>query len=248
MRISLCMIVKDEEVNLAACLRPVVDLFEEIILVDTGSTDRTREIATDFGAKVFDFPWNDSFADARNESLRHATGDWIFWLDADDRLDVKTYHELMDLFHDLPAKDKVAYVMPCHCTGTEEMTCHVRLFRNQPDLFWCYRAHEQILPALEHLDTELIWTDITIEHTGYQDVVLYHSKLERNLRLLELDNQEYPCEPWILFNLAMTKRKLGCTEGTEEMLRQALHYSHPEDLLVPELHKLLVQEPRTVSK
>jgi tetratricopeptide (TPR) repeat protein len=86
-RVSLCMIVKDEEANLPACLESVAGLVQEIVIVDTGSRDGTRQVADRFGARVFDFPWVDSFAAARNESLRHATGDWILWLDADDRLD-----------------------------------------------------------------------------------------------------------------------------------------------------------------
>src|SRR6478736_10083902 len=85
-RVSLCMIVRNEEQNLAACLGPVVDLFDEIIIVDTGSHDKTKEIAKRFTLHVFDFTWCDDFSAARNESLDHATGDWIFWLDADDRV------------------------------------------------------------------------------------------------------------------------------------------------------------------
>jgi len=75
-RVSLTMIVKNEEATLPDCLRSVADLVDEIVVVDTGSSDRTKEIAASFGAKVIDFPWVDSFAAARNESLRHATGDW----------------------------------------------------------------------------------------------------------------------------------------------------------------------------
>jgi glycosyltransferase involved in cell wall biosynthesis len=86
-RVSLCLIAKDEEHNLPACLAPAVGLVEEIVVVDTGSTDATREVARRLGARVFDFPWCDSFAAARNETLRHAQGDWVLWLDADDRLD-----------------------------------------------------------------------------------------------------------------------------------------------------------------
>jgi glycosyltransferase involved in cell wall biosynthesis len=64
----------------------VADLVDEVIVVDTGSTDRTVAVAEQMGARVFHFPWVDNFAAARNESLRHATGEWIFWMDADDRL------------------------------------------------------------------------------------------------------------------------------------------------------------------
>src|SRR5579884_2195452 len=86
-RVSLCMIVRNEESNLPSCLELIREIVDEIIVVDTGSTDKTKEVAANLGAKVFDFPWKDSFASARNESLRHATGEWIFWMDADDRMD-----------------------------------------------------------------------------------------------------------------------------------------------------------------
>src|SRR5207245_5074676 len=121
-KVSLCMIVKNEEANLGACLASVADLVDEIILVDTGSTDKTKEIAAQFGARVFDFPWVDSFAAARNECLRHATGAWIFWLDADDRLDEDNRQRLRALFASLQ-DDTAAYsirslVLPEPGTGT----------------------------------------------------------------------------------------------------------------------------------
>ena len=84
--ISLCMIVKDEERVLADCLQSARPFFREMIVVDTGSTDRTKQIAREHGAQVYDFPWTDSFSEARNESLKYAAGKWLFWLDADDTL------------------------------------------------------------------------------------------------------------------------------------------------------------------
>jgi len=86
-KVSLTMIVRNEESNLRPCLESARGLFDETVVVDTGSTDRTGEIALEFGAKVFDFVWVDNFAAARNEALAHATGDYAFWLDADDLLD-----------------------------------------------------------------------------------------------------------------------------------------------------------------
>src|SRR5262249_45735035 len=97
-RVSLCLIVKDEEKNLPDCLGPARAAFDESVGADTGSPARTGEVAAGLGAKVVDFPWVDSFAAARNESLRHATGDWIFWLDADDRLDAENRRRLGELF------------------------------------------------------------------------------------------------------------------------------------------------------
>src|SRR5262245_11843004 len=101
-RVSLCMIVKDEAAHLPACLATVADLVDEVVVVDTGSADATRQLARAWGARVHDFPWCDDFAAARNESLRHATGEWIFWLDADDRVDEANRARLRALFAQLP--------------------------------------------------------------------------------------------------------------------------------------------------
>src|SRR5438552_17207038 len=108
------MIVRNEEANLPACLESVRGLFDEIIVVDTGSTDRTKEIAAEFGARVFDFVWVDSFAAARNECLRHATGKWIFWMDADDRLDEENRNRLRALFAGLK-DENAAYALTLLC-------------------------------------------------------------------------------------------------------------------------------------
>ncbi len=107
-RISLTMIVRNLEAHLPGCLESVADLVDEIVLVDAGSTDATKAVAAQFGGKVkiFDFPWCDDFAAARNESLRHATGDWALWLDANDRLDDINRQRLQKLLAGLPdAKD-----------------------------------------------------------------------------------------------------------------------------------------------
>ena len=84
--ISLCMIVKDEEKVLDTCLNSIHDLVDEIIIVDTGSTDKTKEIAQKYTDKIYDFKWVDDFAKARNYSFSKATKDYIMWLDADDYL------------------------------------------------------------------------------------------------------------------------------------------------------------------
>src|SRR6266508_4617767 len=85
-KISLCMIAKDEARFIEDCLRAVEGAVDEIVLVDTGSTDGTVDLARPFGVSIYEFPWCDDFAAARNESIRHATGDWILWLDADELL------------------------------------------------------------------------------------------------------------------------------------------------------------------
>ncbi|MGH9426892.1 MAG: glycosyltransferase family 2 protein, partial [Terriglobia bacterium] len=85
-KLSLCMIVKNEQRWLEDCLNSVKELVDEMIIVDTGSRDNTVEIAQRFGARLFDHPWSGDFSEARNHSLGSATGDWILVLDADEKL------------------------------------------------------------------------------------------------------------------------------------------------------------------
>jgi glycosyltransferase involved in cell wall biosynthesis len=213
-RVSLCLIVRNEEDNLAECLSGVAEIVDEVVIVDTGSTDGTKAIATRFGARVYDFPWVDSFAAARNESIRHATGDWIFWLDADDRLDPGDLAKLRTLFANLP-DENVAYAMKCVCLPEKGATAstivdHVRLFRNRPELRWEYRVHEQIImPALRRNGGSVRWTDMAIRHIGYQDAALRERKLERDLRLLRMEDVERPDDPFILFNLGSICQERG---------------------------------------
>jgi tetratricopeptide (TPR) repeat protein len=250
--VSLCLIAKNEEATLPNCLRPVAGLFKEVLVADTGSTDRTREIAAHFGARVIDFPWCDDFAAARNEALRHATGAWVFWLDADDRLDDGNRDMLAALFAGL-RDENAAYVMtsrsPSAVPGEEATDVgHVRLFRNCPDFRWRYRVHEQILPALVGAGTAIRRTDIVIEHTGYRDPGLRRRKLERNLRLLHLDHADHPDEPYILFNLGWSYLDLGRPAEALPFLRQSLEHCAPGVSIVRKLYALLAQAHRRLGQ
>jgi GT2 family glycosyltransferase/Flp pilus assembly protein TadD len=241
-RISLCMIVKNEEGNLADCLASVAGLVDEMVIVDTGSTDGTKAIASQFGARVFEFPWVDSFAAARNESLRHATGDWIFWLDADDRLDEANQDRLRRLFTSL-RDENAAYSMKCLCLAeagaAATVVDHVRLFRHRPDVLWQFRVHEQILPALRASGSDVRWSDVTIRHVGYQDPVLRRRKLERDIALLRLEDEERPDNPFTLFNLGSVYVELGRLAEAIPLLQRSLALSAPQDSIVRKLHALL---------
>ena len=95
--ISLCIITKNEEVFLEQCLNSVKDLVDEIIVVDTGSTDKTIEIARKFTYYIYDFKWCDDFSAARNESLKYATKDWILVLDADETISKQDHQKILQL-------------------------------------------------------------------------------------------------------------------------------------------------------
>ena len=215
-RVSLCMIVKNEENHLGDCLALVAKLFHEIIVVDTGSTDRTKELAVRHGAKVHDFAWVDSFAAARNESHRHATGDWILWLDADDRLDPENLQKLQQLLDNLPEENNT-YMMcqwsaPDPLTGSPLIVDQARLFRNLPQARWRYRVHEQIYLPLREAGAREVGTDIIIRHLGYQETALRLRKQDRNIRLLMMDLAENPRDSFVNFNLAFAYMDHGQAE------------------------------------
>ena len=199
------MIVKNEQAKLATCLGSAADLVNEIVVVDTGSTDRTKEIAAGFGARVIDFPWVDSFAAARNESIRPAAGQWIFWLDADEFLDETNRGRLREQLARL-GEENVAYMMrqmsqPGTGGGNAMVVDQARLFPNRPAIRWQYRVHEQITLAIERQGGKLQRSNVDIFHSGYQDQALRRRKNERNLRLLQFDYAANPKDPITLFHL-----------------------------------------------
>lgn len=151
-RHALSMIVRNEERNLGECLRTAADLFDEVVIADTGSTDQTRAIAASFGAKVVEFPWRDSFAAARNASLAAVTAPWVMWLDADDRLDEpnrQRLRALLDQLGDQPDAFAVRVRSAMDPARTVfRLLDQVRIFPNRPGVQWEYRVHEQILPAV----------------------------------------------------------------------------------------------------
>jgi glycosyltransferase involved in cell wall biosynthesis len=244
-RISLTMIVRNEEHHLPDCLASVVDLVDEVIIADTGSADRTRDVAARFGARVVEFPWADDFAAARNAALRHAAGAWVWWLDADDRLDADNRRQAAELFGRLGA-ERDAYAMKVRSRLNPAGTAfrfldQVRLFPNHPDVRWRYRVHEQIMPAVREHGGDLRWADVTIDHVGYQDRKARRGKLERNLRLLRRENADRPDDPYTLFNLGWTLLDLGKAGEAIGYLSRCLGRVRPTVSYVRKLYVLLLQ-------
>lgn len=177
--VSLCMIVKNEEDVLGRCLESAADLVDEIIIVDTGSTDRTREVAARFTDKIFDFPWEDDFSAARNESFSHASMDYCMWLDADDVLleeDRKaflTWKETLD-----PA---VSVVMAPYHTGFDEggrvtfSYYRERLVKNRAGMCWSGAVHEAVTPV-----GRVLYADFAVTHRKTRP-----SDPDRNLRIYQ---------------------------------------------------------------
>ncbi len=183
--VSLCMIVKNEAANLATCLASVGDLPGEIIIVDTGSTDQTVEIARSLGATVRHFPWINDFAAARNESIRDASGEWIFWMDADDRLSPENLNRLKQALVSGQADVYACQIVSAN-EGKQTGTEHWRLFRNHVGLRFERPLHETVLPLAAQLGLRLAVTNVIIDHTGYQiDADELKAKARRNLAIIQ---------------------------------------------------------------
>ncbi|HEX4521682.1 MAG TPA: glycosyltransferase [Gaiellaceae bacterium] len=211
--LSLVMIVKNEEEMLPGCLAAVHDAVDEIVIVDTGSTDRTVEIAESFGAKVVDFPWNGSFSDARNCSLEHATGDWVVYLDADEHL----VPEDAPLLRQLTGKTwrEAFYLVETNYTGGDDSGSSVahlamRMFKRKPDYRFEGRIHEQKTQAMPtYLPERFETTEIRLRHFGYlKSRISAKEKSRRNIELLEAEALELP-GPFVDFNLGSEYMALG---------------------------------------
>ncbi len=223
--ISLCMIVKDEEDMLPGCLSAVAPFVDELVIVDTGSSDRTREIASEYGAKVVEFEWNGSFSDARNESLRHATGDWILWLDADEHLVAADGPQLRDLARRTWVEG--FHIIETHFLGAGDgdTASHapMRMFRRRPEHAWRGTVHEQVLWALPSwLPGRVQHSTVRVDHYGYlSSVVQDRSKNERNLALL-MSQVEQERTAFTCFNIGSEHAQLGAWPDAKAWFEEAL--------------------------
>ena len=193
--ISLCMIVKDEEEMLPGCLEPLQGVVDEMIVVDTGSSDRTVEIAESFGAKVVSFPWNGSFSDARNASIEAASGDWLIYLDADEHMEAEDARHLRALLGRTWREG--FYLVETNYTGGSDAGSAVthmalRVWRNRPQYRFSGRIHEQKTHTMPtYLPERFETTRIRVRHYGYLNQrIVSKDKSRRNIQLLEQEAQE----------------------------------------------------------
>jgi Tfp pilus assembly protein PilF len=187
-RISLCMIARDEERFLGECLEHARDAFDELVLVDTGSTDRTVEIAESYGAKVVHDPWDDDFSRPRNKAIEAATGDWILVLDADEFILGDGCQRIRELAQNPQALGYHLRFTNLYTGGKTIGVMMVRLFRNLPGIAYENIIHEQVTPSLQAvggpMGLTLLSAEVEVEHHGYTEQVMDdRSKNERNERL-----------------------------------------------------------------
>ncbi len=226
LRISLCMIVKDEESMLGRTLGAVAPFVDEIVVVDTGSSDGTVEIAEEHGARVLHHAWTGDFAEARNVSVDAATGDWILYLDADEVL-VDGAGERLRALAGHTWREAFYLVMTNYVGDEEDRHANafnaLRLFRNRPEYRFSGRIHEQWAGALPgYLPERITVSDVRVEHYGYLGVVRdAKGKSSRNIELLRRQAAEGDDSPFLHFNLGSELAAAGDHEGALAELRIA---------------------------
>ncbi|MDP9699864.1 glycosyltransferase involved in cell wall biosynthesis [Paenibacillus intestini] len=229
--VSLCMIVKNEEQVLNRCLDSVKDLVDEIIIVDTGSTDNTLQIARKYTDKIYFFEWIDDFSAARNESLKYATSDYILVLDADEYLEVKgDMQKELETNHDyylLKIRNEISL-------GRNFTFTAIRLFKNDISLKYENRLHEHLTILNGTREYTMGESECAISHDGYtDDRMLDKDKQKRNLPLMELEVEENPTA-YNLYNMGKTYFGMQEYDKAVEFFKKAYPLSR-DRLFLPEL-------------
>ncbi len=225
--LSVCMIVKNEQKFIRDCLESIKPVADEIIIVDTGSTDKTIEIVREYTEKIFPFQWVDDFSAARNESIRHAQNDWILWLDADERLRPESIPILKKLL--TKEKKPTAYVLPIWNMLADKKNYKLsgahRLFTNHKGLYFTGRIHEQIVQSLAAKKGNERNCAVTLIHLGYGlEKDAQNKKNERNRKLLKRMVKEEPQNAYAHFTLAQNYSQALEWEKAAKHYREALKY------------------------
>lgn len=233
MLLSAALIVKNEERFLGTCLRSLKDLVDEVVVVDTGSTDRTRDIAIAEGARVYDRPWTGDFAAARNEAIDLARGDWILYIDADERVSDGD-PELVRAR--LRASRYIGHRVQLRPRPGYTPYWELRLFRNHPQLRFRGIIHENIWPAInevrERTGGRIGQTELVLDHDGYEGD--QGAKHLRNQPLLERSLADDPSRVFSRCHLATIRAALGDADGAEQAWGEAMRVVRGKDARQPE--------------
>lgn len=246
--ISLCMIVRDEARHMERCLSSAAKIVSEIIVIDTGSTDSTPEIAKKYGATVVAIPWEADFSKARNSGLELATKGWILVLDADEELVEPEAEYLQEL---LLHSDVHGYFVKMisfvgEVAGSEYVTDSVcRVFRNDPRIRFTGFIHEEVIPSILSIPQSRVeFSQLTLRHYGYLDhEITRKQKSERNLSILFGVLQRHPTDLQLQYALGTEFYQLGQYEKALSIFKQIIPHvpvfsGYASDLLLKTAYAL----------
>lgn len=229
------MIVKNEQENLPCSLGSVRAAADELIVVDTGSNDRSPALAAELGAKVFYAPWRDDFAAARNAALDHARGRWLLIMDADEELPAGENAGLLACLQDPAADAWLLRVRNFHPGGAPEAytdITQIRLFRNRQEYRYQGSVHERIREPILRAGGRILSSGVTLWHHGYAQSAVQggESRQARNLRLLEAAAAREPQNAYNQVKLGLACYAAGQLALAHERLARGLAlFAHQPD-------------------
>ncbi len=242
MKLSLCAIALDEEVALPKCLSSVKGVVDEIVLLDTGSSDRTKEIALSFGAKVYDYKWCNDFSAARNEALKYVSGDWVLVLDADEVL----VPEIVPSLKQAIANETYLLInlLRCEVGATSSPYSLVsRLFRRHPDIYFSRPYHALVDDSVALiLEREPHWKignlpGVAIDHVGYQkNAIASLNKFDKARTAMEGFLAAHPQDPYVCSKLGALYIEQNLFAQGIELLKRGLQFLDVDADIAYELH------------
>jgi hypothetical protein len=231
--LSAALIVRDEERMLSDCLESLKGVADEIVVVDTGSRDRTREVAHAAGVRLHEFAWRDDFAAARNEAVSRCRGDWILYIDADERVRPGSGGDLEPVLRDQGA---IAQQVRFHVRPGFTPYWELRLFRNDPVLRFTGVIHENIWPAVLRLIADrggqVGRTSLTIDHLGYEQD--QERKQRRDLKLLVRAVETDPTAVFCWYELGRIYYEQGGIDAARAALARGIEVVRAKPALAPQ--------------
>ncbi|MEH1959912.1 MAG: tetratricopeptide repeat protein [Nostoc sp.] len=242
MKLSLCMIVKNEAATLPKCLNSVRKVVDEMVVLDTGSIDRTPNIAQQLGAKVYHFKWCNDFSAARNAALKYVTGDWILVLDADETLTPTIVPQLREAI----ARDEYLLInLVRQEVGAEQSPYSLvsRLFRNHPDIRFDRPYHALVDDSVSAILTkEPHWQvgylpGVALLHTGYQkSAIAQNNKYAKAATAMSGFLATHPDDPYVCSKLGALYVETGKISQGMELLRRGISVAEENYDILYELH------------
>ncbi len=224
------MIVKDEEHVLADCLESVKNLVSEMIIVDTGSTDRTVQIAKNYGARVIETDWRNDFSWARNLGVEQATCDWILFLDADESLDPASLDDVRAWANYEEAEAYFFKIYNFFSDTEASINPTIRMFRNLPAYRFTGSIHEQISETIQQHkpDARFVMTNVKINHCGYQpSIYSAKNKSQRNISLLLKELERNPNHAFHQYNIGVEYLQTGEIEKSLAAFQKSIELVDP---------------------
>ncbi len=236
--ISLCMIVKNEESNIRKCLDSVLSIVDEIIVVDTGSTDNTLKICSEYAAHIYTCDWENDFSKVRNISINHATSNWILWMDADEILEVEPpedFKKKLDETIDFYSIKLLHHMGHSNTLAEFYQSYHPRLFHHTGRFKFVGSIHERLEPIDHTLQPSIqINPYLSILHSGYEPTSIVQ-KAQRNLSLLLEERVISSNLSWIDYHIAVELYQLGANQHALMMVNQSITEFLIKELLPPAL-------------